>query len=178
MALYEVGKPYVPSRTQWPEAVEYNFRGGEHELRMFLGRPSPAEVVGISRGPCEFGLYVDGPVIFFLYRFPGAGLEWSDAPYSIHLVTEAERIEPEVHVTDETRALLHVVMVDAESGIVRALRAVTLSPALTEALHGAIRRQLEVGLDPGYDRHLAWVYSALTSRQMVERAVARCRGGE
>jgi hypothetical protein len=67
MELLEVGKPYIAGHTQWPEAVEYNFRGGEHELRLFWRDPSVREVegprggwVGGGRGVRFFGGLVQG----------------------------------------------------------------------------------------------------------------------
>jgi hypothetical protein len=69
-------------------------------------------VQAVRKGECEFAVTVDGPVIFFLYRF-GHAITWSDAPYSWHLVPEPQRSLPEVE-SEESGALLHVVLVDAE----------------------------------------------------------------
>lgn len=42
---------------------------------------------------------------------------------------------------EEEHALLTCVLADAATGVVRAIRALTLSPGFTAALHGAIREQ-------------------------------------
>lgn len=119
MHVLEVGGPY-PSRL--PESVQYNYRAGQHELLMVLGGLSGREVQDIRRGTCEFALYVEGPVIDLLYRF-GQAIPWSDAPYSWHLAPVRERTLPELEPTLETRAVLSVVLVEARTDIVRALRA-------------------------------------------------------
>lgn len=176
--LYEVGKPYIPGRTAWPEGVEYNFRAGQHELRLFFRSPSAAEVEAVRTGDCEFALVVEGPVIFLMYRF-GRSINWSDSSYTWHLVPEDQRELPEtagllVH------AFLHVILLDAASGLVCALRSVTFSPEFTLALHGAIHAQAEAPW-PGnaaYDAVLAAIYRRYpTSADLLKRAIARTHGG-
>ena len=176
MHVYEVGKPYIAGRKSWPEFGEYNFRGGEHELRLFFDDLSESELAVVARGRAEFALFVEGELIIFLYRF-GHG-EWSDGPFSLHMVPASERVLPQL-LTGEQRALLQVVLVSANDGIVRALRAVTLSPGFSQALHAAIAAQAELPFEQAaYDAHLARVYKLNSSTGLAGRAVARCRGGE
>jgi hypothetical protein len=65
----------------------------EHELRLFWDHPSEKEIADVARGRTEFGLFVEGDLIIFLYRF-GHG-EWSDAPFTIHMVPASERVLPQ-----------------------------------------------------------------------------------
>lgn len=126
---YEVGKPYHPSVHRWPEGSEYNFAAGEHVLLLRLNRPSAEEIHAVRKARAEFGLLVEPPVIALCYRFL-PGLPWSDAPYSWHLL-KAKR--PEMAVlpigweegSPHTRAILHVILIDAATGIIRAMRALT-----------------------------------------------------
>ena len=179
MHLYRVGEPYIVGRSAWPEAVEYNYRSGEHELRMFLRAPTPREIEAVRTGDCAFALAAEGPVIFLLYRF-GDSISWSDAPSCWHLVPETERALPESE-GPETRALLHVILVDADSGIIRALRVVSFSPTFTRALHVAIRQQATSPW-PGraaYDAALAEIYRQYpTTAHLLARTLAVSRGGE
>jgi len=77
-------------------------------------------------------------------------------------------------------APLQVVLVDAHTELVRALRVVTFSPTFTRALHGAIREQAASPW-PGRDAHDAarrdqyWHYA--TSGDLLKRAVAHKVGG-
>jgi hypothetical protein len=177
--LYQVGRPYIPGRAGFPEGVEYNFRAGEHELLFFFYSPSRAEVKALRTGECEFALAVEGPVIFLLYRF-GTAINWSDAPYSWHLIPPDQCTLPEAQGPD-TRALLQIIVVDAVSGLLLALRVVTFSPTFTGALYAAIRAQAEnswVG-QAAYDAALADLYRRYpTSADLLKRAVGRTQGGE
>ncbi len=175
MHAYEVGKPYSANRQQWPEFGEYNFRGGEHELRLFWDRPSTQEIADVARGRAEFGLFVEDDLIIFLYRF-GHG-EWSDAPFSIHMVPASECVLPQP-LTGEQRIALNVVLVSANDGIVQALRFVSLSPEFSQRLHTAITAQAAMPFDQAaYDARLARIYKLNSSTGLSGRAVVRCRGG-
>ncbi len=181
-ALYHMGQPYLAGRTQWPEDVDYNYRAGRHELRLFLARPSPAEVRDIRQGEAEFAFLVSEDVIVFLYRF-GMAIPWSDKPYSWHLLKQARPDEatiPDTTGTVEPHALLDVILIDASTGIIRGLRVVTFSPAFTTALHLAIAQQAARPWpgDMEYNRQVQALYQRYpTSRAMVRDAVALTLGG-
>ncbi len=177
MALYEVGQPYPAGSPPYPEGGEYNYRGGAHELRLFFNTPTPAEGEAVRTGPAEVALTVDGPVVFLLYRF-GEAFHWSDAPYTIHMVPADQRTPPPALEAGQG-VLLTVLLIDAGSGIVRAIRVVSLSPHLTRELHAAIARQLADPFDQAaYDRHLQLVYQRSDTRALLRQARARTRGGQ
>jgi hypothetical protein len=179
MIAVTVGNPLVPGRTSWPEQSDFNLYDNGLELRLFFARPSAREVEDVRAGPCEFALRALGDVVFLLYRF-GASVAWSDSPFSWWLVPEARRALPSAVDTGETRAVLQVILADAASGIVRALRAVSLSPEFTRALLGAVRVQASTpwcGRED-YDRQLAEAYRRYpTSDALLAAATARTAGG-
>ncbi len=129
----EVGKPYHPDRKIWPQGPQFNYRGGELEL--FFDQPTPEEVRAVKEGRAEFALYDHDGLIVLYYRFadPRGGVPWSDAPYHYHLVPEPERIPPPdpSKLSPEARAILHVILVNATGGQIRALRQLSLSTELT-----------------------------------------------
>jgi hypothetical protein len=174
MHVYRVGSPYHPDRRLWPEGPQYGFHAGSHELLLFFDRPTEREVGSVGSGSARFALAVHGPVIFLLFRFEPA-MPWSDAPYSIHLVPEEERQAPEPVATPEPHALLQVTLVDARTGIIRALRALTFGPALTTALHLAIRDQLAAPWNrAAYDRAVDLAYRRYpTTERLLETALVR-----
>jgi hypothetical protein len=176
--LYQVGAPYIPGKTSWAEGAEYNWRGGEHELRFFFRRVTDRERTAIRKGPCTFALAVHGPVVFFLYRF-GEAIPWSDAPYSYHMVPEPERTVPP-QLSREQRALLHVILVNADSGLIEALRTVSLAPVFSRRLHEAITLQAALPFDQAlYDRALDAVYRKYpTSERLLQTALVHCEGGQ
>lgn len=177
MTAYSVGSLYHPGRTSWPEGPHYNYRSGAHELLLFYARPSKAEIDDIRKGPCEFAVVERGSAVALCYRF--GGQPWSDAPYSWHLVPEGQRDLPSADLEADKRAVLSVLLVDASTGILRAIRQVTWSPEFTRAMHAAIRRQAEAPWsEMTYHRDVEALYSICpTSQALVSLATERTKGG-
>jgi hypothetical protein len=180
----QVGKPLVPGRTAWPEQADFNYYDGGAELCLFSFTPSVAEVEAVRVGPCDFALAPSGDVLFLLYRFgrAGAGVPWSDAPFSWHLVPEGRRQLPPApgELSPDTRELLLVILTDAATGLVRVLRAVSLAPDFTRALFAAVAAQAAAPWcgPAAYDRQLAEAYRRWpSSNNLLTAAVARCAGG-
>jgi len=178
MHALEVGKPYIAGRASIEPRGEYNFRGGQHELVLAFSGLDSREVEAVREDDAEFALVVSGDAIFFLYRF-GDEIGWSDAPYSWHLVPADQREQPEMPANVETRALLSIVLVDADHNIVQALRAVTFSPEFTRKLHAAIRHQAGRPWNRAvYDRELREAYKRWpTTESMLRAEIARTLGG-
>ena len=178
MHALEVGKLFLPGKTTWPQGGGYAFRAGAHELHLFLPSPSVSEVRAVRTGVANFAIAVEPPIIFFLYRFARA-IAWSRAPFSWHLVSEDQRALPESG-EPETRALLHIVLVDANTGLVRAHRLVAFAPTFTSALHDAIWAQAVVPW-PGqllYDAALAAIYCRFPAPEdLLAQALVRTEGG-
>lgn len=172
---FRVGSLYHPARTSWPECAQYAYRGGGHELVLFLGAPSNAERDSVRIGLAEFALFVEPPVIVIVYRFAPA-LPWSDAPFSWHLVPEDERVLPPPvdDAPPAERGMLAVTLVDATTGLVRALRMLTWSPEFTRAVHRAIVAQ-SIAPAEGYDLALAAVYARhATTIDLLAACAVRC----
>ena len=180
MQEYRVGTLYNKNRKQWPQAIEYNYRGvaarnaGAHELRMFLGQLKKSEVEQIRSGSCRFSLVVEGDIIFLCSDF-GTPSPWSDSPYTIHMVSEHERVIPPELAPGEM-ALLTIILVHAETGIIAALRQISLGHDFSVTLHNAIRGQAERPFNQArYDRQLAEVYRKYpTTQALLLRAQATC----
>lgn len=178
---YREGGLYHPTQRQWPERAEYNYRSGGHELVLFYPQPSAHEVQAIKRGTVEVALYTEGDLLLLLHRF--GDLPWSDSPYSWHLLRQAlpeqATLPPPLGEGEESRTLLTVILVNAATGVIRALRVVSLSPAFTTALHLAILSQAQRPW-PGeaYDRQLADLYRRYpTTEALVARAQSRTVAG-
>lgn len=176
---YRVGTLYHPGRTSWEERGVYQHRSGAHELVLFFERPTPAEVRAVREGEAAFAVLAELPVLIFCYRF-GTALPWSDAPFSIHLLPKGTQTAPFLFSSAEERALLNIVLVGAEDGIIRALRAVTFSPAFSRFLHQSIREQWDWRWDEGvFDRKLTELYRRYpTAHALADAATACCRGGD
>ena len=176
--LYEVGKLYNENRTFWEPATQYNFRSGTHELLLFMNDLTSNEINAVRHKPVEFALFVNEPVIFMCYNFIPF-IPWGDAPFSINMVPEDERTIPEIPQPFLERHIIQITLIESTTGIIKALRAVSLSPEFTAELHMAIRRQAESNYtQEEFDETLARTYATyLDTAQMIPQAVIKCRGG-
>ncbi len=145
--VFRVGELFHRGRRKWPCGAEFAFGPGGHELTLFHAGIEPELIDDVRRGPAEFALIVQSPVIVLAYRF-GELIPWEDVPYCWHLQPEFRRVVPAAVVAPEARALLWITLVGAEDGIIHAQRGMTLSPAFTRALHDAIRDQAMGRFDP------------------------------
>lgn len=177
----KVGELYHPDRTEWPEAVEYNYFSGTHELRFLLKNPSRYVTEVIRKMPVQLGLFLQDDIILLVYKFtdykkqlvPVTGY----SPFSIHLVPESLRSLPKIHAGSEYTEELHIHLIDAETGILRAARSVTLSTEFTEALCRAIIEQSGVTLSDDYNDHLLEIDRRFPDNEiLMEQCIQRCAG--
>ncbi len=175
MHVISIGEPYDPPVSDWPEGCLYNYDMSGHWLYYLFSSPSGVERSSIQRGDAQFGLYVHGPVLFLLHQF--GDMPWNDASYCWWHVAEEDRAIPEI--SDSLHALLKVVMVDTDNGLVVALRALTFSAEFTKRLHEAIRYQAEHQWNANHqERLVSQVYSKFTTNDLVLRSEIFCNGGE
>jgi len=70
--------------------------------------------------------------------------------------------------------LLHIILVDASNGIVRAMRVISLSPEFTQALHRAIQEQAEMPFArAGYNGELESLFAHYSSSELAQMAGVR-----
>jgi hypothetical protein len=179
-----VGSPYLDGPRRLPSVVQYNYRGGTHELVLCLDRPSAAEVEGVRTGTAGFALWIDLPLILLCYRFD-PGLPWSDTPFSFHRLKRSRPDEavlpPEDRAhTEESRALLHVILIGAHDGIIRALRVCSFSPPFTRYFHAAIRSQARAPFEPTVEdaKQDALYRRFPRTEAVVKGCLFSCEGGD
>ena len=175
MQILAIGQPYCPESEPWPEGCHYNYDSSGHWLHYLYSNPSQIEVDSIQRGPAQFGLYVQDPVIFLLHQF--GAMPWNDAPYSWWMVSSEHRRLPEV--TKGEHAFLRIVLIDTVKGLVAALRALTFSTEFTRRLHLEILRQSQSPWNHStHDEEIKSIYSKLSTNDLVQQAQIFCKGGE
>lgn len=174
MQEYRVGKIYHPGKTHWQDGTDFNYRSNTLELRMFFSKLTHSDIRAIRNGSCTFALAVTGNVIWFLFEF-GKASPWSDNSYSIHLVAENERTIPPVLKSGEM-ALLTIILVSAEDGIIRALRQISLGHDFSKTLFDAIREQSSRPFNRAeHDRQIAETYRRYpTTQALLMLAQATC----
>ncbi len=179
MQIVAIGKPLFEGRTELPEAIEYNYQAGDHTLLLSMKNLHPKEIEAVRQEEAEFGLYCENSIVFLLYRF-GETLPWSDSAFSWWNVSEEDRKIPAPQANPAERILLKIILVEAATGIVKAIRVTTLSPAFTETLHDAIRQQAtaeEFSRAEFVSRSLA-IFEKQTPAALAARAVVKTKGGE
>lgn len=137
-SVRQVGEVYDPAYSRYDEGARYLYTGGAHELTLFWNGPTSAEIAGLRTQPVEVGLFSHGPAGFFLYKIQDV-CEWSDVAFNVHLVPEAERQLPDE--TPGDRARLKLTLVDAETGVIRAKRIVSLDKVMTQAVKHLMAEQ-------------------------------------
>jgi hypothetical protein len=179
MHKLEVGKPYHPDGQVWPERSEYSFRLGGHELRIFLGGATRREVEAVRSGPVEFGFFAEPEGLLLIARF-GSQLSF-DCCFNWHRVAAEERTlpPPSEETSREPRASITIILVEATTGMVLALRGVTFSPEFTRALHRAIADQAGAPYDrAAHDRWSDGMVARHFADQLWAECTMRCRGGD
>ena len=182
--LLKVGELYNPDRRSWPETPHLRMTDGGIELALFLGDPSDDETAAVRAGDAEFGLWSKDGVIFFLARFgPGpkrkrGAVGWLDALYDPQRDATVGDTPDVAALTAEARSLVTVVLVDASNGIVRAIRAVTLSPDFTRLFYHAVHERTSSGVPASVvHAEVGRLQRIYTSEQLARLALVRCRGG-
>lgn len=171
--ILEVGHLYMIGQTQFPESSQYNYRGGAHELVLFFNHPSQEEVNAVATGEATFAITFERGILFFCFQF-GRVIDWSDAPYTWHMVPSDQQVPPP-ELGDLERSLLTIVLVDSTTGIIKALRVVTLSHQMSAKLFEDINAQRRLSFDQAqYDATLAALTSRYTSFAIRRRAHAAC----
>lgn len=176
MRTLKVGELLEPGVTEYDEMPEYNYRGGQHLLIIPMSRPTPEEIEAVRSATVKLAFTVINTILVFQYRF-GSVLPWSDAVYTWYKVPPGEQVRPP-RLTGEQRALLTIILVAAETGVVHALRVVSMSPTFTQRLHRAIERQIDGTFPMDYDDRVVRLFDAYTSNQLRALALASCTGGD
>ena len=179
MQIVAIGKPLFEERCELPEAIEYNYQAGDHTLLLSMKNLHPKEIEAVRQDEAEFALYCENSIVFLLYRF-GDALPWSDSAFSWWNVAEEDRRIPAPQANPAERILLKIILVEAATGIVKAIRVTTLSPAFTENLHDAIRQQAtsqQFSRNEFVARSFL-VYEKRTPAELAVGAIVKTKGGE
>jgi hypothetical protein len=182
LSILSVGHPYLKGKTAWPQAMTYQYERSGHILRIFLRTPSPEEVEAIWQGPAHFGLFTEGHVIFLCFRFytqANALTYYGEAPFSIHLVPEDYHKSPDLDFPPGVGAALSIILVNAENGLVEALRVLALGHKFSKRLHRAIREQERRPFNQAaYEQQLKRLFGRYTSEQLWRACEIVCKAGE
>lgn len=171
MPYYElaIGRPYDPTRSHYPQTEQLRVSDTICELVRFWPSPTWDEITQHQHGEATFALVDEAPDLLLLaHRF--GSLEWSDTPFQAHRMTSAPTGVPDVAPGESLT--LTTVLVDSETGIIRALRLDALSSAFSTALAEAVAAQLAAPFD---DRAAALKQRRLYDRYATPEEMVRGR---
>lgn len=113
--------------------------GEESTLELFWPCPSEDDIRKVQYGRATFGLwYSNYGDVYFLYHFEDD--PWSDSVFSTMQLAPEKRIRPP-KIYGHKRLNLDITLVDADSGIVRATRQVSLSVSFSRKMCASVNRQ-------------------------------------
>jgi hypothetical protein len=166
----KVGQLYSPTRIRWPETPHLRLSPAGCDLALFLTEPSADEVTEVNTGAVLFAWIDGGPVSVLCFRF--GAMSWMDTPFEPWQLRESERGVP---AGDPNQyLLLQVTLVDAVTGIVKAMRVAPWTPDFAEPVRQTLRRQLAVpGDHRAAARQLEVMYQQ-SSQELAEHAEVRC----
>ena len=157
LMAHTLGQPYegLPGPREPHNMLTWDY--GALNLVLFIHRPNELETMAFQELTPRVGVHLEEPVIWLLFDLPT--VHTADAPFTPHLVPPEARHFPRPR-TPETRYPLTVVMADAATGIIKALRYATLSPAISRQMHGAAAALLHRPFDNGkYHRAVDDMYN-------------------
>lgn len=167
-----LGQPFIEGVDSWPDGrFEYRiFGGGTHMLQFCMGKLKARDIEAFSLGTVHLGLAKVNRTLFMLFRIAGF-MDWSDQAYHIQLQNPLDRElpphEPNTHQT------LNLVLVEAETGLVKGMRMVTWSRPTTAVMNRLLREQLQESFDKEeHARRVEEVYAKFPhSRDLVRAAI-------
>lgn len=172
--ILERGQPYPLALPEHDGASAHFLAKGGSLLAIRVNGMTAAEEKALRTGIVKAGLLVDGAALLWLFQFfgdRGPALTF-DAPFDARLIPLDRRDLPSTE-TPASRLLVQVHGVD-ERGILRCLRAVSLSPGLTQRFLSAAMDQL-ASVESGDGRHRDWLQQdpAVLARQAVMEVCGR-----
>ena len=162
----EVGKPYDPEKKNYREEVKFDFGQSGATLIIAFNSPSVKEIDHIKNSDIEVGVYPKDELLFMLFKF--GTLNWIDAPYSVHL-SEPFTLE---EIPEEMGYSLFIVLIDAATGIVKALRTIGLSTKFSRQLQKLILNQKMLPFDKNeYLNKIALINNNYSTKDLTKRTL-------
>lgn len=134
-----------------------------------MASPTEQEIRDYQKGRAQLGLLPVPPTLLLPFRF--GEQPWSEATFTPHLVPE-DRRPAGLELQEGQGLALQVALVDADTGLVRALRLIGLPTELSRRLLEETRA-LESSPWPGeaaYDRHINRLFASMTSEDIARAA--------
>lgn len=178
MAAITVGQPYDSRRNRWaPMPIARITETGIH-LALVTENPTETEVAAVRSGVARFA-WIDASNVALLAWTFDPGIPWSDVPYSPHLERPGDM--PGIRSAPHRPAAVTVVLVDADTGLVRAVRETTWPHEFAAVVHNSVAEMAAAPADMNaIDAAMASLYITYpdTAELVAMKAAATCIGGK
>lgn len=166
MNKIEVGKLFKEGVTKYQEGVRFDIDDNGMNLFIYYIHPTEEEKSNIKKGKVQYGYYKKDNVIMMLFKF--GFLEWMDAPYSIKLSKNLSELKD---ISEGMGYATNVYLINAANGVLEGLRLISFSTRISKLLREDLIKQKDMTLD-GYDKNIADIYAAYSSKELVKKAKA------
>ncbi|MCK2240069.1 MULTISPECIES: hypothetical protein [unclassified Crossiella] len=165
-----VGHLYHPNKKSWPETTQVTLSEQGVEILLFLKRPNDREINDVRTGVANFLLMAADEVLLLGWQL-GASL-WQDGTWEAARQTNRTAGLPETGTAGGVS--VRIVLVDAATGLVEAIRLTPWTPAFTAEVRQAIARQLRTGGNPSKAQSTCqkWYYTYPDTASMVDSPAA------
>lgn len=173
-----VGQPYDSRRSRLaPAPIAQITHTGIH-LVLVIENPTEAEIAAVVSGVPRFA-WITAPNVALLAWAFDPGIPWSDVPYSPHL--ERPGHTPGICAVPRRPAVVNIVLVDAATGLVRAVRDTTWPHEFVTVVRDSVAEMAAAPVNMNaIDAAMAMLYTMHpdTAELVAMKATATCIGGQ
>ena len=164
-----VGRLYSPTRTRWPETPHLRLSPAGCELTLFLTEPTAEEASEVATGAVSFAWSMAGQCQCCAsgsVRCRG----WTprSSPGRCPKASAASLLATRI-----SDVVLQVTLVDAATGIVKAMRVAAWTPDFAEQVRETLRRQLAIPADHDAAARQVRAMYQHNSQQLAEQTTVR-----
>ncbi|MGW4246625.1 hypothetical protein [Nocardia sp. NPDC004722] len=149
--------------------------GCHGELLLVLPEPDDIEIAAVESGKAQFAWVDSEHVALLAFRFAD-GFDWSDAPYAPN---PDAAVDGEVACAADGRLILRVILVDGDTGVIRAVRHMSWPAPFTHFVRLTAARLCRAGYSEtaaGAEQDSLYAHYRTTADMVRRRADAACIG--
>ena len=166
ITVYEVGKYIENTPKKYDECIKFDLTDTGINIPVFFNSPTLDEINEFAEGKIKLGYYTYKNVILVLIKI--GNLSWMDMPYSIHLSNHLSAIK-DFEEGNGIGLTTTLYLINAQNGILEALRVVGANNRLSVNLIKDIKKQKEMTFEE-YDVNLDYIYKTYTTKELINRA--------
>ncbi|RYC66673.1 hypothetical protein [Spirosoma sordidisoli] len=167
MITYEIGQPYPhkgyhPKKGEIKAVMDHSF----FHIVYYCTQPE-ADGPNWQKGPLSYGLHVSEDIPCFLVHLTGIGLAF-EVTLNVHTLN----IDLVDSWLNSDRTLVPMLLMDAHTNIIRAIRMLSIQPTMAASLRDCLERQDARYVDAlAVDRATDDLLNSLNTRQLLQLTI-------